>query len=92
MINWYANLSCQVRWGEIFSNWFPIIACVRQGGILSPIFYYIYVDELVQLLTEAGIGCHVRNLFLSILLYADDICLVAPSVRGLQRLLNLVES
>ena len=68
------------------------MAGVRQGGILSPIFYCIYVDELVQILSEAGIGCHVRNLFLSILLYADDMCLAAPSLRGLQKLLYLVET
>ena len=92
IIHWYANLSCRVRWGSSYSDWFSIMAGVRQGGILSPIFYCIYVDELVQILSEAGIGCHVRNLFLSILLYADDMCLAAPSLRGLQKLLYLVET
>ena len=80
-----------MRWGETVSDWFSISAGVRQGGILSPVFYCIYVDDLVRILKEAGIGCHVRNTFLSILLYADDMCLIAPSLRGLQRLLNIVE-
>ena len=90
IIYWYSDLRCRVRWGDTNGNWFSIAAGVRQGGILSPIFYCIYVDDLVRILSEAGIGCHVRNVFLSILLYADDMCLVAPSLRGLQRLLSIV--
>ena len=92
IIYWYSNLNCRVRWGDTYSNWFFIAAGVRQGGILSPIFYCIYVDDLVQLLSDAGIGCHVRDVFLSILLYADDMCLAAPSLGGLQRLLKIVET
>lgn len=74
------------------SDWFSILAGVRQGGILSPVFYCIYIDDLVRILSEAGIGCHIRGLFLSILLYADDMCLVAPSLKGLQRLLIMTET
>ena len=67
------------------------MAGVRQGGILSPIFYCIYVDELVDILAATGVGCHMSNLFLSILLYADDMALIAPSLRGLQKLLSVTE-
>ena len=80
-----------VRWGENLGEWFRIVAGVRQGGILSPDFYSLYVDDLVKILTSAGIGCHIRNAFFSILLYADDMCLMAPSLKGLQRLLILTE-
>ena len=92
IISWYSNLKCRVRWGDTMSEWFPILAGVRQGGILSPVFYSIYVDDLVQILSEAGIGCHIRDVFLSILLYADDMCLTAPSLKGLQRLLQVTEN
>ena len=89
---WYADLKCRVRWGETLSEWFDIKAGVRQGGILSPILYCIYVDSLAQILKDAGIGCYIRDSFLSILLYADDMCLMAPSLKGLQRLLKLTEN
>ena len=65
---------------------------VRQGEILSPILYCIYVDSLVQILKDAGVGCYLRNTFLSFLLYADDMCLIAPSLKGLQHLLHLTEN
>ena len=80
-----------MRWGETLSEWFNIIAGVRQGGILSPVFYCIYVDDLVEILSETGVGCHLKDLFLSILLYADDMALTSPSLRGLQQLLSATE-
>ena len=92
LMSWYANLQCRVRWGDTLSEWFDIKAGVRQGGILSPTLYCIYVDGLVQILKDAGIGCYIRDSFLSILLYADDMCLIAPSLKGLQRLLRLTET
>ena len=87
----YADLWCRVRWGDTYSEWFCIEAGVRQGGVLSPDFYCIYVDDLAEILSRTGIGCHLRNMFLSILLYADNMALVFLSLRGLQNLLILME-
>ena len=80
-----------MRWGDTLSEWFKVEAGVRQGGILSPDFYSIYVDDLVEILSRTGIGCHIRNMFLSILMYADDMALMAPSLKGLQKMLKLTE-
>ena len=91
IISWYSNLTCRVRWGDAFSECFAIKAGVRQGGILSPIFYCIYVDDLVDILAAMGIGCHLRDVFFSILLYADDMALISPSLRGLQELLSATD-
>ena len=52
----------------------------------------MYVDGLVEILSTSGIGCHIKNLFLSIPLYTDDMALVAPSLKGLQRLLAVTEN
>ena len=89
---WYSNLQCRVRWGDTISEWFFIKAGVRQGGVLSPDFYCIYVDELAKILSKMRIGCHLRNTFLSILLYADDMALLSPSLKGLQKLLSATKS
>ena len=64
-------------------------AGVRQGGVLSPDFYGIYVDELIDILKKAGFGCHVRGIFAATLFYADDMAVLAPSVKGLQSILHL---
>ena len=65
---------------------------MRQGGVLSPILYCIYLDDLALILSALGIGCHLRNTFLALLLYADDMALLSPSLRGLQKLLSVTET
>ena len=88
IVNWYGKLFCRVRWGNGFSSWFRVLAGVRQGGILSPEFYCLYVDDLIEELELLNIGCYVKEVFLAALLYADDMALLAPSIKGLQLLLD----
>ena len=76
-------------------SWF-LVQClsagVRQGGVLSPDLYNIYVDDLIQLLQSSGIGCYIASTFAAALFYADDMCILAPSLKGLQKLLNICGS
>ena len=62
---------------------------VRQGGILSPYLFIVYIDELSNMLNSAGIGCLIHNCCTNHVFYADDICVIAPSPSGLQGLLNI---
>ena len=91
VIYWYNELYCRVRWDGDYSEWFRLLAGVRQGGILSPDFYSIYVDELVYKLSKLRVGCHIRDIFISALLYADDMALISPSLKGLQKMLTVCE-
>jgi hypothetical protein len=92
MVSWYDGLYCRVRWGDHYSDWFLITAGVRQGGILSPDFYCIYVDDLVIKLSDLHVGCYIKYIFVASLLYADDMALLAPSLKGLQALLGTCEA
>ena len=47
------------------------------------------MDELIRRLRNKGIGRHVMNLFLACLLYADDMCLIAPSRGAMQKMLDI---
>ena len=58
---------------------------------MSPYLFAIYIDSLVNKVQSCGYGCYVRNTCVSILLYADDILLLAPSVSSLQLLLDVCE-
>ena len=64
------------------------MAGVRQGGILSPDFYSLYVEDLIIILKAANVGCYVMDIFVASLFYADDMAILAPSLRGLQLLLK----
>ena len=92
IINWYDGLICRVLWDGVYSDWFHVKAGVRQGGVLSPDFYGLYVDDLFEILKSSGIGCYYVEKFAAALMYADDMALLAPSVKGLQKLLSICES
>jgi Reverse transcriptase (RNA-dependent DNA polymerase) len=55
------------------------------------VFFAIYVDSVIAKVLSLSVGCVVRFVNVSILLYADDIMLIAPSVTVLQQLLNACE-
>ena len=89
LVSWYNGLQCRVKWDNHFSDWIAVTAGVRQGGVLSPDFYGIYVDKLIHILKSSGIGCYISERFAAALFYADDMCILAPSIRGLQKLLDI---
>ena len=73
------------------SKLFVLSSGIRQGGVLSPYFFAIYIDSIVKKVTDSKIGCYIKMICMNILLYADDIILLAPSVTALQELLLLCE-
>ena len=62
---------------------------VKQGGIISPILFNVYMDGLSVLLNSSNIGGQIGHTFLNHLCYADDLCLISLSSAGMQKLLNL---
>ena len=49
----------------------------------------MYIDNLLIKLKHSGYGCHVDNIFMGALSYADDITLLSPSLHGLNRMLEI---
>ena len=62
---------------------------IKQGGINSPGYFGCYMNGLTKLLQENRIGCHIYKQFLALILFADDISLLAPSRSALQKLIDL---
>ena len=90
--SWFNTSFTCVRWGRHWSAFFKLTAGVRQGGVLSPKLFAIFVDDLSQKVNSPDLGCHMSLQCTSIFLYADDILLVAPSVHMLQEMLNCCET
>ena len=91
LVYWYSNQSFLVRWGSSVSEAFGASNGLRQGGVLSPHLYNVYVDGLSQILNNVKIGCYLNNMSYNHLIYADDTVLLSPSAQGLQRLIQLCE-
>lgn len=64
---------------------------VRQGGLSSPILFNVCINELIEALSSQHVGCHINELFVNNLSYADDMMLLSASICGLRRLVKLCE-
>ena len=67
------------------SEYYSIINGVRQGGVLSPQLFAIYMDYLSVCLTQCNAGCHLNETVTNHGMYADDICFMARSAIALQK-------
>ena len=65
---------------------------IRQGSILSPYLFNVYVDDLNNKLNSAKVGCYVSDRPVNNFSYADDLALVAPSATALNLLLETCDS
>ena len=54
---WYQTQTICVKRGKVNSAYFNVSNGVRQGGILSPKLFAIYVDDLLRELTLCKSGC-----------------------------------
>ena len=64
---------------------------VKQGGIISPHLFNVYMDDLSVILNKLQIGCIYAGTIINHLMYADDLCIFSPSVSGLRKLTNCCE-
>ena len=64
---------------------------VKQGGVLSPILFTVYIDNLTKILKQKNVGCKIGNKFLGVFGYADDLTLLCPTLSGLREMLNTCE-
>ena len=71
------------------SDYFNVSNGVRQGGVLSPKLFAIYIDDLSNELVLCKSGCYINEQCMNHVIHVDDICLLAPSAIGLQQMLDV---
>ena len=84
--NWYCKCTCVVRYGSCLSRMFPMKQGIRQGGVLSPILFAYYVDDVLIKL-NCKYGCNIFGISCGAIMYADDIILLSLSFDHLQKLI-----
>jgi hypothetical protein len=84
----YTKQFAWVKWGTARSTLFDIANGTRQGSVLSPTLFSLYVQDLLDQLKQLGVGCHVRSLFCGAVAWADDFVLLAPSYTAMKLMLE----
>ena len=82
-------MEAQVKWMNAKSAYFKVTSGTKQGGVISPHFYGIYIDDLAKILRKRKIGCHLIGVFVACLIYADDLALMAPLRSAMQLLIDM---
>ena len=89
LISWYSMQQLRVRWNSSLSDPFKVSNGVRQGSVLSPILFSVYLDSLLVDLSKSGVGCYWGSVFAGAFAYADDVVLLAPCAAALRIMLSI---
>ena len=86
----YVQTSANIRVNNYTTDWFDINNGVRQGDPLSPTLFSIFINDLIKEVEQAGIGVKYLNDIINILVFADDVVVLAENPDDLQILLDIV--
>ena len=86
---WYSHQVCAVLWNSVVGDTFQVLCGVRQGSVLSPFLFSIYMDDVIRDLRNSGYGLHIGKDFVGCIIYADDILILSCSCHGIQRLVDI---
>ena len=86
-----SDKSC-IKQDNILTETFPCHTGVKQGCMLSPTLFNLFLSDLPQALTEHSTHLvEINSSPINCLIYADDLIIFSKSAEGLQQLLNKLE-
>ena len=87
----YEKQQANVWWNGVLSNSFPVTNGVKQGAVLSPTLYCIYIVCLFTRLRKKKTGCWVNGTDVGIVAYTDGLLLLSPTINGLKEMTKTCE-
>ena len=88
----YTRQSVVVRYVHAESARWNLKRGVRQGSIISPLVFNLYINEILKSIVKSKMGCIIGSSPINIIVYADDLVLLSPNAASLQLLLDMLES
>ena len=87
----YKNNNAKIKWNNDYSGVFRMTNGTKQGGVLSPYLFTLYLDPLINTIKNSGYGCHIGKTPYNIFAYADDVVILSPTLTALNKLIKLCE-
>ena len=56
----------RVKWANTFSSEFSASNGVKQGGVISPLLFCVYMDGLISELLASNVGCYMGAVYAGI--------------------------
>ncbi|CAB4019989.1 Hypothetical predicted protein [Paramuricea clavata] len=85
--SWYSNMSELVHINGAYSRIYNLRQGTRQGGILSPWLFLVYINDLIYELENTGWSLFLYNKHFGSPMFADDLTLLSRVKKSLDRLL-----
>ena len=89
--NIYTNDKIAIKHGDKITETFDINLGVKQGCILSPLLFNIFLSDLPKILDNDILTTNPKANHPSCIFWADDIVLFSENEEGLQKMLNTME-
>ena len=86
--NWYTNMKEVVYVDGFYSRTYTLQQGTRQGGILSPWLFLVYINDLITELEQTGWGFFLHQKFYRSPMFADDLTVLSRVKVGLDNLLK----
>ena len=86
----YASTEACVNINGQNTSWFKTRSGVMQGDCLSPTLFNLFINDLAVHLKDMNVGITIEETLIPILLYADDVVILANDESEMQKMLNIV--
>ena len=84
----YMDVQYCIRLNGLHTDWFNVRTGLKQGCLLSPLLFNLFINNLVQTINSLNVGVDIDGEKVGILLYADDLVLIAENETNLQLMLD----
>ncbi len=85
----YKRQRLRTIWCGFKSECFETSNGIKQGSVISPVLFTIYMDVLLHRLEKSGNGCRIGLHYYGALSSADDLTMLCPSLHGLQIMMDI---
>jgi hypothetical protein len=88
----YSGSTEYIRWNGEGSRRYQVEQGVKQGSLISPHLYKLYINDLLIDIEGSGLGTNIGSIFTGCPTCADDVTLLANDIHQVQPLLDAAKN